>query len=78
VFLQKSPQALENKRQQLKKERQESSRARKLLMRRRLEFEMCERPASDGGNAAADSAQVRQGKELTGLASISWDIIPFG
>ncbi len=37
VFLQKSAQALENKRQQLKKERQESSRVRKRLEEKEIE-----------------------------------------
>jgi hypothetical protein len=47
VFLQKSAQALENKRQQLKKERQESSRVRKALKRGHLGFELCERLANE-------------------------------
>jgi hypothetical protein len=34
--------------------------------------------ASHAAGRDANFAEVRQGKELAGLASISWDIIPFG
>ena len=34
--------------------------------------------ASHAAGRDANFAEVRQGKELRGLAGISWDIIPFG
>jgi hypothetical protein len=78
VFLQKSAQALENKRQQLKKERQESSRARKALKRGHLGFELRERLANKRGDSEGNFAELRQGKKLAGSLGTSWDIIPFG
>jgi hypothetical protein len=78
VFLQKSAQAVENKRQQVKKERQESSRVRKALKRWHLGLELCERLANERGDSEGNFAEVRQGKELTGWCGTSWDIIPCG
>jgi len=60
VFLRKSAQAVENKGQGLKKERQESSRARKLLKGRHLDLELCETVAVDSGKGDAAFAEVRQ------------------
>ena len=78
MFSEKRLQAIENKELGLKKERQESSRARKLLKSERLEVLLCEKLASEGGNGEASLAEVRQGKELAGLDGTSCDIIPFG
>jgi hypothetical protein len=78
VFCEKRLQAIENKGQELQKERQESSRARKLMKGRHLDLDLCETVAVESGKGHAAFAEVRQGKELAGLAGISWDIIPFG
>jgi hypothetical protein len=78
VFWEKSAQAIENKGQELKKERQESSRVRKVLKDRQLDLELCERVAGHRGNGEADFAEVWQRKELAGWWDTSWDIIPSG
>jgi hypothetical protein len=78
VFLQKSAQTIEKKGQPLQKVTQESSRVRRLLKHRHLGLELCERVACDGESDEGALTEVRQGKELEGLAGISCDIIPFG
>jgi hypothetical protein len=78
VFCEKRLQAIENKAREKQKESQEISRGCKLLTRGHLELEVCERLASDSWNSEADFVEVRQGKELVGLASTSRDIIPSG
>ena len=78
MFLQKSAQAVESKGLELKKERQESSRARKLMKHQHLDLDLCGTVAVDSGKGDAALAEVWQGKELGGWRGISWDIIPFG
>jgi hypothetical protein len=43
-----------------------------------LAWEGSKRFAKDRFGEGADVLEVGQGKELAGLAGISWDIIPFG
>ena len=71
MFLQKSAQAIENKELGLKKERQESLRARNLLKHQHLGLELCDTVAVDSGKGDADFVEVRQRKELAGLAGTS-------
>src|ERR1700719_3580731 len=78
LFCKKSPQVTENKRKHAQKERQESSRACKLLSRGYLKVSPCEGLTTDGRKQKAPWPEVREGKELGGWRGISWHIIPFG
>src|SRR5713101_9248547 len=67
VFCQKSPQTIENKREQAEKERQESSRARKLLKCGHLVDRGPSARVARSGWASFAGTEVWQGKELARL-----------
>ena len=71
AFCKKSPQPIENKGKELQKERQEISRARKLLRRRHLEVWTESILEDDDESREAHLAKVWQEKELGGWLDTS-------